>query len=74
MFKKNMMARKDNIEDDYNRQEQVGEIPQPSKQLFKKDIPSEEQTQVQVVSDTELLHIKINQISAKLDEILSLAK
>lgn len=64
------MARKDNQEE-YNEQEE-----KPAKSLFKKDAPEQqpETTQVRVISENELLQLRLNEISAKLDEILSLAK
>jgi len=70
------MARKSNfIEDDYD----TPEVDDAPKSLFKKNSDSnieesDKDVQVRVVSENELLHLRLNEINIKLDEILKIAK
>jgi hypothetical protein len=78
------MARKNNFEEDqYNIPQSVNvdedfeeekEIKKPF--LKKSGIPVEpnQEVQVRIVSENELLHLRLNEILAKVDEILAIAK
>ena len=63
------MARKDDIAEEAIKQE-VG----TPKGLFKKQEEETAQPQVTVVSDSQLLNLKLDNVLAKLDEVLALAK
>lgn len=77
------MARKNNFEEDqYNMPESVNvdkdfeeeEVKKPF--LKKASIPVEanQEVQVRIISENELLHLRLNEILAKVDEILTIAK
>ena len=63
------MARKDDIAEEEAIKQEV-ETP---KGLFKKQEETA-QPQVTVVSDSQLLNLKLDNVLAKLDEVLALAK
>jgi len=71
------MARRDNpIEDEYEiPKEEVVEEATPSKSLFKKNVvePAQEQ-QITIVTENQLIINMLNNLNAKLDEILVIAK
>ena len=64
------MARKDDIAEEEAIKQEV-ETP---KGLFKKQEEETAQPQVTVVSDSQLLNLKLDNVLAKLDEVLALAK
>jgi hypothetical protein len=77
MFWKKRMARKDTkIEDEYVvPADEVQENPQPLRPLFKKNpvIPQQEQ-QITIVTENQLILQMLNNLNAKVDEILNIAK
>ena len=74
MFLKKLMARKDNQAEEYvPADEVVEEAPVQPKQLFKKN-PVEQEAQTIVVTENQLILEFLKTISAKLDEVLTIAK
>lgn len=78
------MARKDSIdEDDDERfkppvgyeEELAKEEDKPAKPLFKKQTqePQQEQ-QASIITESQLIQLRLNELSAKLDEILKIAR
>jgi hypothetical protein len=72
------MARKDTkIEDEYNvpADEVVEETTKPLKPLFKKNpVQSAQDQQVTIVTENQLILQMLNNLNAKVDEILEIAK
>jgi hypothetical protein len=76
MFWKKQMARKDSIDEPIESEYEVPkEEEKPLKPLFKKQSqePQQEQ-QVSIITENQLIQLRLNEISAKLDEILNIAK
>lgn len=74
------MARKDDDDSKFKPpitgdDEMSIEENKPTRSLFGKESQqSQQDVQVRVVSENELLHLRLNEISAKLDEILKIAR